>query len=755
MTQITSLGGVVLKISGARGPGLTVADMVVLDGKVEAAGSFAASAEADAAAALADAERAETAAQTALFGNIYADYATGLAATTIGQQWVSYGPEGSYATRWLKTAADAATAVDAYPSKSVFDAVANALDTTTIGALAVDPDGLAIGGTMDDGALIGERLKLGNLDIRPAQDPYLHQTDPDGLVGWTNDPAFTHTFTAQEGADLIALQEVIGPTSDADAGTDADGLANWHADATGMTVSGPTLRVGDLMLAPGTTDSLQLTDPDGLVVFNSDDIPAVGASGSVNTDYAARDAVNVAYAASGANDLMPMVQGIVRGKVNIILTYGQSLDRSARGYPPLTTAQPNYSDEHVYSLGQACRPIHSTSTTYGPLTSNAIYPLRAVSHNDAGAILDSAALNALGPDTSIPGEGSAISATYWLRQQWLASVGLEEDATTPFILLSCGVGGQSLASLSKGASPEYYNRIISGLTQIRDHATFTGKEFNVALIKYTQGEQDYSDGTGGDHPDVASYMAGVQQLRDDINADIETIFANGQKPPAFFISQTGGQFTIDATNLHVGTAQLRLVTEVDGFFPVTPNYPVIDLTSVHPDNNGYRWLGQYEGRAWSQVLVHGRRPNIVYPRRATWEAATGEIVIDLCSTGGPVVAGQPWDGFTQTDLDNFGISAKVGATVVALDNVRLVGAMTIAAVPATTLSAAPLVQFGTRVNSNGYIGLRCPSRQVAPEVYTFIPDAGQDPAANIPALIGQPYNLDDWCWAASIQAEEI
>lgn len=67
MTQITSLGGVVLKISGARGPGLTVADMVVLDGKVDLASDFADAADASAAAALADAERAETAAQTALY----------------------------------------------------------------------------------------------------------------------------------------------------------------------------------------------------------------------------------------------------------------------------------------------------------------------------------------------------------------------------------------------------------------------------------------------------------------------------------------------------------------------------------------------------------------------------------------------------------------------------------------------------------------------------------------------------------------
>lgn len=687
------------------------------------------------------------------------DYTGGEGVREIGAEIIVYDPNADYPDPSIGLAVkEHGAEIDALGV--TVSAQGNAI-TVNAGAITqVSEDLTDLGDTVETLALtasveyptiaagLSATTEGGYFVVRESGDNYATRYQKVGGV-----EVYDNALAGKAVTDQIQATVTIG--EDGDAGVDPDGIASWAADKDGLSVSGGRLDLGDMTLTEGDPNRLVLLDPDGIVLFDSGDVGGDSEAVASEAVYAARDAANVAYATAGANDLMPMVQGIVRGKVNIILTYGQSLDRSSRGYPPLTTTQPSYSDANVFSLGQSCRPTDSDSTTYGPLTSGAIYPLRAVSHNDAGTILDSAALNALGPDTSVPGEGSAISATYWLRQQWLASIGLEEDATTPFILLSCGVGGQSLASLSKGASPEYYNRIISGLTQIRDHATFAGKEFSVALIKYTQGEQDYSDGTGGDHPDVASYMAGVQQLRDDINADIETIFANGQKPPAFFLSQTSGQFTTDTTNLHVGTAQLRLVSEVDGFFPVSPNYPVVDVTSAHPDNNGYRWLGQYEGRAWSQVLVHGRRPNIVYPRRATWEAATGEVIIDLCSTGGPVVAGQPWDGFTQTDLDNFGISAKAGATVVALDNVRLVGAMTIAATPAIPLSAAPLVQFGSKANSNGYVGLRCPSRQVAPEVYTFIPDAGQDPAADVPALIGKPYNLDDWCWAASIQAEEI
>lgn len=88
MTQITSLGGVVLKISGARGPGLTVADMVALDGKVDLASDFADAADASAAAALADAERAETAAQIAL--------SEALAIRENGAENIVFAADGSY-----------------------------------------------------------------------------------------------------------------------------------------------------------------------------------------------------------------------------------------------------------------------------------------------------------------------------------------------------------------------------------------------------------------------------------------------------------------------------------------------------------------------------------------------------------------------------------------------------------------------------------------------------------------------------------
>ena len=560
---------------------------------------------------------------------------------------------------------------------------------------------------------------------------------------------------AMNAQGLADLQTAIATQGGGSAGTDPDGFADWYADESGMIVSGKRLQIGDLVIRDDNPGRLVILDPDGFVMFDSDDIQGTAAPTSDASVYAARDAANVAYAMSGQNDLMPIVQQIERGKVNIILTYGQSLRRSSRGYPPLTTTQPAYSDTHVFSFGQACRPADDDDTDYEPVTSAALYPLLAVPHYNDGTLIDNALLETIGPDTAVPGESVSISAAYWLRQQCLAKWGVQEDPDTPFVVLDCAVGGRSVAHLMKGANPNIYNRIPSGLTQIRDLPAFAGKEFVLAGVDWGQGENDYHEGLSGANPTVESYGGAVEQVIDDIYADTLAIFNNGQKRPAVFVAQAGGAFTTDATNLHVGQAQLNLVTQVDGYFPTGPNYPVVNVASAHPDNNGYRWLGQYCGRAWASVLVHGRRPNIVYPRSATWNAATNEVIIDFVSTGGPISEGHPYDGFTAQTVANLGISAKYGSTILPLSNVRLVGAMTVAATLLVTPAGAPLIQIGTKALDNGYIGIRCASRMVAPESYTFIPNAGQDPAANVPALVGKPYNLDDWCWAASLQSEEI
>lgn len=484
-----------------------------------------------------------------------------------------------------------------------------------------------------------------------------------------------------------------------------------------------------------------------------DQLPESGSSGGTFNDYAARDAINVAWSMAGRDEILPMVQPLERDTVYLLIGYGQSFDRGSAAYPSLTTGKPDYSDMHVYMLGDANRPAGQTTTTYDPLTSGDIKPLAAVAHIN-GVKQTNAQLEALGPDTSVPAEGHMISAAYWFRQQCLAHFGVSEAPDMPFVVMQCGVGGQPLAALLKGANPEYYNRILSGMDQVMAHPDFAGKKFRVLLVDFSHGQADYAAGASGAHNSVALYAGGVQQLRGQLNGDIALRIPDQKFPPAWFICQATGPFVTDATDLHVANAQLRLCTDVPGFFWAQPDYPVVNVPSGHPDNNGQRWRGQYHAICWGDVLLRNRRPAMVRARTATWSATSNELILDLIGSG-PLEAGTPYEGFSPVSLTNLGLSARDSVGVIDLTDVRFVGAMTIAATLSRTPREAPVILGGTKLASNGYLGIMSRSRAVSAEHYTVIPNAGQHPSAAVPELIDKPYPLHIWCAAFSLIAEEI
>lgn len=721
------------------------------------AANEAAEAQAEAEAA---ALRAETAAQTALFGNIYADYATGLAATTIGQQWVSYGPEGSYATRYLKTGASAATFQDAYPNKSALDRVTDNIVLTETGPTAF---GDGYGGNMFDMAGGPDR----DLPRAPAMQ-----------IGDTVISSDERTVDFEE-SRLAARGFVMGGVNVTGDGDRPFGIADDYGASLVDMKGGPlaqSLRVSGgiqfdgIYLAEGPGDWIGASDPYGgwrrLAWFDELPDASVGGTGG---DYAARDASNVAFSMALATKPIAVVQKPKRGApgkivVNITATNGQSHSRSARGYPCLTLAWAIYADEYVFSFGEASRPASSTGTTYDPLTSAEPYPLRAVAHINSTK-QSNAQLQAQGPDQAIPGEGYEISANYWLRKECLAKWSAEdgtpvtEDPNTHFMTLACGVGGQPLAALLEGAPENYYNRYKTGLIAIRDWyvAEYGAEnvEFVVIALDIAHGQETYSELPGGAHNTEALYRTGLQQYRGQMIATIQEVFGNDQLPPATFVGQASGGYVKDGSDLHVGRAQLKLCTDVPGWFWGQPDYPYVNLPSAHPDSNGYRQQGQYRGDAWSQVLLHDRAPKRVYMRGATWDSATNEVVIDMVSTDGPLTTGSPRDGFVPKVMADLGLCVRDSVGLIALENVRFVGAMTIAATPVRTPTEAPMVIAGSKAIANGYVGIRCPATITALENYTLIANAGQHPDANQPDLVDKPYNLDTWCANGAVQAEEI
>lgn len=505
--------------------------------------------------------------------------------------------------------------------------------------------------------------------------------------------------------------------------------------------------------------SLIQTDRFGFIFEDSSADPVAGQP-STPADVADREVANLAYAAKLRALPLPMIQPIMDDWVGIVAWIGQSFSRESEGFPPLTTEVPSYSDDHVLTYGLSPRPWTQgndpSQITFDPLGDTDLHNLIGIS-NINNMVLDDAAMAALAPDANVPGEGMSIASTYYLRQQWLASKGRSEAPEAPWLVVSAGVGGKSIAELSKGATPNWYNRLIDYFIKVKAHPDprLAGKKFYVIAVNISQGQQDYTLGLSGPNNTPELYEQTHTQLRADLNNDIFSIFPDQKFPPAYFISQTAGEYVTDETNLHVATAQANMVRAAHGVYPGATEYPYTNKPSGHLEANGYRWAGCHFGRTQAQVLVHGRNPIPLMVRKATYDTLRHELLIDWLVPEDGLAFGMPYKGFTASSMPNWGLIGRDASGDVYLGAPRILGETVIACTPHRSFATSPWLDIGSRRAGGGATNIMSPSRMIAAESYELVSGAGQLAGANIPALVNKPYPMDHWAWCGTIPVEIV
>lgn len=501
------------------------------------------------------------------------------------------------------------------------------------------------------------------------------------------------------------------------------------------------------------------TDRFGFIFEDSSADPIAGQP-STPADVADREVANLAYAAKLRARPLPMIQPIMDDWVGIVVWCGQSLSRGAESYPPLTVEVPSYSDDHVLTVGMSDRPWTQGNSpeqiTFDPLGDDDLHNLIAISNiNDT--VLDAAAMAALAEGSNVPGESMSIASTYYLRQQWLASKGLDEAPEAPWLVISAGVGGKSIGELSKGADPNWYNRILDAFAKIKAHPDprIAGKKIYVIAVNISQGEKDNELGVAGPNNTAALYQQTWEQLRTDLNADIFANFPDQKFPPAYFLMQTGGSFILDETNLHVTTAQGNIVRTTPGVFAGPPQYPFPNKPSGHLEPNGYRWAGCLLGREQAEVLVHRRNTFPLMVRKATYVRARHELLIDWIVPEDGLVFGMPYKGFLAATMPNWGLVARDIAGDIFLAAPRILGQTIVACTPNRPFGDDAWLDVGSRQAHGGYINIKSPSAMIAAETYKLVANSGQYAAANIPALVNKPYPMDYWAWGGTFPVEIV
>lgn len=183
-------------------------------------------------------------------------------------------------------------------------------------------------------------------------------------------------------------------------------------------------------------------------------------------------------------------------------------------------------------------------------------------NNDTGAILSAAQQAALSPGDGTLGEEPGLAACLFARDLQLQHFALASMDDRKLVISNCAVGGRTIEQLSKGASPELFNRLRVMSAAGKAAVQAANLTYGIPEVLWLQGEYNYVPDFGGSNS-KSSYKAKLAQLISDIKSEL---VPDQSKPPALIMYQTGGQYTSDAADLSIGDAQWELSQEMAGVF---------------------------------------------------------------------------------------------------------------------------------------------------------------------------------------------
>jgi hypothetical protein len=409
--------------------------------------------------------------------------------------------------------------------------------------------------------------------------------------------------------------------------------------------------------------------------------------------------------------------------INHVIAYGQSLATGWEGRP-LLSLRPRAG---CLMLGQSVRGARESGATWVPVGERAAFrPLVATLQDPQTGRL---VLRGDPVPGTVLGETVLEGAIGFWRER------LGEQAGGRLLASACGVGGRALASLSRGAAPELFNRLRDCVRIARQTAQAEGASYGVAAVLVLQGESDVA---GGGVRERTGYRALLHRLIDDIIAELADV---QPVPPAVLLYQTGGSYAHD--EMGVPQAQLDLALEHPGVVVAAPCYPYPSTERGHLDGNGYRWLGLQFGKVLHRVVTERAAWLPLHPVGAVWDGTAVQVRFHVPAP--PLAWGRPFMGMQRADIADRGFTLLDRSGALPLAEVALAGPDSVRLVPARAPLAGPLA---LRYADRGKLGRGClhdSDATVSDDVFVaHAPNATYAPE-DAAALGGRPYRLANWC----------
>lgn len=427
-------------------------------------------------------------------------------------------------------------------------------------------------------------------------------------------------------------------------------------------------------------------------------------------------------------------------EVNIYIIYGQSFSVGTRSIVALST-------ENKFGnkmLGNSPRGMNfdsnTTSDEFGPLGgSNVLVDLIEVTQDASGEI--SAPLGY--GETSLSGW---LNFGKFLHNQRLMT---DNDDTRIFAGACCGVGGKSIAQLSKGATPDFYNHVLTALQGIKDAADAAGKTSRFCGIMWMQGENDGNTA-------YSKYYSALETLRNDLITDGMSIFQQ-TLPPHWYNYQPGGSYASDSNLLAVSRAMLDFCDNNPGLVsfvnPVgqLPNPMSSSTVDNHLFANSYRWYGCDAAKV-TDVVQSGYGRTVFRMRKAVYKGAV--VTIGFTPPVPPLQIAPAYAGSVATTYSDLGFTIRDGqGDLYGGDlTVEIVADNVVQIIASRELLAPVTVWLGDKTYHAGIHNITDSDDSLAS--YTWDLVAGSPLSESINALNGKPYSLRNWCGSDIITAEE-
>lgn len=459
-----------------------------------------------------------------------------------------------------------------------------------------------------------------------------------------------------------------------------------------------------------------------------------GSGTAISQPIAERDADNKAASAAIKSKVPPIP--FLTAHYMTCLSEGQSFSTGSNAYAVLTTT----TALSCFMLGDSVRSSDPLAAGFTPVGGLALQPLverRQGPSSSGGTVVP------IGGGTAIYGETYVSGWLRTLKMRMAATVFASDIPDRQLVGTAVGVGGRTIAQLSKSATPAIYNRGTEAVQAIQSIAAAEGNSHIVAAIHWSQGEADASAAR-------TTYKAALTQYIADRRADYRAI--TGQTvDPAVYLTPPGAAYTSDSQKLGVQMAMLDVADEVPGVYVVGPYYHYPD-PGDHLHANSYRWHGCQIGKVQfiTQVLRRGWHP--LRPRRATISGSV--LTVDFLVPEPPLRWGTAYSGAAAVDFADKGFRLTDDLGEVALTDLTLAADTVVTATLGRSISGTPTLWYGDKSVHNG-MGQLFDSDPWQHD-FTWQHDLPDVIASeNIPALNGKTYSAANACVQFTLTPEMV